>query len=832
MIKYFGFGDSETEFSVSAMKLFNVDITCTFESGWFSQFWKCPATPEEIWDAFSVKEIRFLRDEHSERLSILIHKVVDRLSLRKEPLKCTTNEERQEVLNCTRILTRIIPVLFEIGWTAQASEPLQEHQRTVASTCKRDLVNNLFWKETPVTLYRQSNIAVDTVNTKGTSTDDLDVEFALEIDSQVCEDVSGQSNAPTTKRRSLQRKHSIPLRSNSSDSLGNRVVSDIASSSAHVPIFSHRMLGQRLMDAIVTLAFVPNFCVSAPAKSNIDETNFPAPCLWTKGVGITEDTENSESIPISSQSHYMYGNRSELISLFLVCISGSLYVEPRNYKNCTNDKFVVNFCTVPHRLKSCFIASILNTFCEYDPVGYGIPFSSLVSSDYLEEVATPCVHVLIALFSYQPRTLSIRGADKDAIPSQVADVNLFMNFITEMNQNDCSFVLSSLHRMLLLSPKPSFITAQPGFSLRAEVLIILWRLLSESEKFLTWSVASEDIVDFIEPILQIALDNQNNFNKLGIVHIAAFTLLALSSNRTFGVALNIPVSGTTGLEISTFSGHHGDMLLLGVHKIITHGHVKLSVIHDHLLRVFSNVAPFLKTFSKVAATKFVALFEVFSSPRYVCASPYHPNLLYYILEGLNSLVQYHFDGNVSVAYAILRRRDLFENLDKLTEPPLAKVLDQTSNRESDNSEVPHGEGEQLLNDTSTGKDAIGRRLSFVVNQSGWAPTAEWIQSWKASIPLSTSLILVRSLGPKVDDYCERNDTSESDIVDLLKAGTIVGLLPRPSQIYLRKYQPERYDGPWLAAFLWGLMYVKYRKPGLWLQTSVKLFEVKYAKRSE
>ncbi|KNC72381.1 hypothetical protein SARC_15061, partial [Sphaeroforma arctica JP610] len=133
--------------------------------------------------------------------------LVDELAKRKEVGQCKTQGDRLKVLNCIRLLTRLIPILSETPIVKPAStkssgdganiSTATGSANTAAHSSGRELMNRLFWKERPITLYRKSHVAVDTANTKGTSTDDLDVQFALDVDNQnIGADVSEQmSNA-------------------------------------------------------------------------------------------------------------------------------------------------------------------------------------------------------------------------------------------------------------------------------------------------------------------------------------------------------------------------------------------------------------------------------------------------------------------------------------------------------------------------------------------------------------------------------------------------------------------------------------------------------------
>lgn len=44
------------------------------------------------------------------------------------------------------------------------------------------------------------------------------------------------------------------------------------------------------------------------------------------------------------------------------------------------------------------------------------------------------------------------------------------------------------------------------------------------------------------------------------------------------------------------------------------------------------------------------------------------------------------------------------------------------------------------------------------------------------------------------------------VVEFLQTTTLVGLLPVPHPIVIRKYQPNKYTSLWFSAFLWGVIF--------------------------
>ena len=51
--------------------------------------------------------------------------------------------------------------------------------------------------------------------------------------------------------------------------------------------------------------------------------------------------------------------------------------------------------------------------------------------------------------------------------------------------------------------------------------------------------------------------------------------------------------------------------------------------------------------------------------------------------------------------------------------------------------------------------------------------------------------------------------SESEVLEYLKNGTLVGLLPVPHPIIIRKYQPSDSTEVWFHTYIWGVIYVRW-----------------------
>lgn len=54
----------------------------------------------------------------------------------------------------------------------------------------------------------------------------------------------------------------------------------------------------------------------------------------------------------------------------------------------------------------------------------------------------------------------------------------------------------------------------------------------------------------------------------------------------------------------------------------------------------------------------------------------------------------------------------------------------------------------------------------------------------------------------------RGLTDESEILKFLQHGTLVGLLPVPHPILIRKYQANCGTTAWFRTYMWGVIYLR------------------------
>ncbi|XP_041672356.1 protein HID1-like [Cheilinus undulatus] len=780
-------------------------VEATDDAFW-DQFWADTSTNvQDIFALVPAAEIRAVREESPSNLATLCYKAVERL-VQGADSGCPSDKERQVVLNCTRLLTRILPYIFEdADW------------------------RGFFWSTVP------------------------GAGRARHLDDDGDDDEA-------------------------------------------------RPLAESLLLAIADLLFCPDFTTQSHKKNSADfseDIRSIDSCeyIWEAGVGF------AQSPPLN----YVHDlNRTELLKLLLTCFSEAMYLPPSSDRKNLNP-WVSFFCSAENRHALPLFTSLLNVVCAYDPVGYGIPYNHLLFSDHREQLVEQAVQILIVTLEHDAgsaTSAALKALETAVSSSGVEDVepvgpdNLFVNYLSRIHrEEDLSFILKGLAHLL---NNPLIQTYLPRSTKRIqfhqELLILFWKFCDFNKKFLFFVLKSSDVLDMLVPILFNLNDARADQSRVGLMHIGVFILLLLSGERNFGVRLNKPYTLRVPMDIPVFTGTHADLLIVVFHKIITSGHQRLQPLFDCLLTIIVNISPYLKSLSMVAANKLLHLLEAFSTPWFLFSSSQNHHLVFFLLEVFNNIIQYQFDGNFNLVYAIIRKRNVFHQLANLPSDTalIQKALQKkkqtgisrTNSKENESMEgsrpavpaepgtfktsleatpgidkiteksqvsedgtmvtVPHSEPPQMMADgraaagasdteSNSGREhelyhteseAARSRLSSVSSSAAWSANPDWVLSWKSKLPLQTIMRLLQVLVPQVEKICiDKGLTDESEILKFLQHGTLVGLLPVPHPILIRKYQANAGTAMWFRTYMWGVIYLRNVDPPIWYDTDIRLFEI-------
>ncbi|OQR84990.1 hypothetical protein ACHHYP_12460 [Achlya hypogyna] len=594
-------------------------------------------------------------------------------------------------------------------------------------------------------------------------------------------------------------------------------------------------LAERLIDATMGLLFLPDFTVSASAYkayreqlsgSTASAKVYPS-LLWYSGVGY----------PDASATHAVQydKNRKEVLKLLLTCFSGILYHTADSCDQST-DPFLAYATREDSVFSPTLFYSLVNVTLLYDPVGWGVPYAGSLVADERETLVDISVQVLLVLLDFGKPAVEVDG--------ELTCGNKYRELLSTIHrEEDFELIFTGLAK-LLNNYHQSMNTILPNsikqIKCHQELLVLLWKMLDENKAFLNYTLKRADTNKLVVPLLFLMYEGRKEPSKVGMIHICTFILLLLSGERDFAVNLNKPFDLKLPLDLPPFNGNHADLLVVCLHKVIVNGFEKLNSVYNCFLTIISNISPYIKKLNMVSSVRLLRLFKLFSQPRYLFDNEANHHLVFFLLDTFNNIIQYQYEGNEQMVYAMVQNKDLFHKLNALTMP-----MTQATPRSS--SAVPAAEDEAesvpsivplvALNDNPSSEDSTGDEPSSTksarapvpapVVAGRFVPTEAWIQSWKKKLPLNTSLRLLQYLVPQLEDACELAGGSldETSMLQFLRSTTMVGLLPVPHAIVIRKYQTNQFTNLWFTTFTWGVIFLRNQAFPLFDGASITLFTI-------
>ncbi|KAE8886022.1 hypothetical protein PF005_g16588 [Phytophthora fragariae] len=706
----------------------------------WDKLWRIQTVAEEIFTLIQPDDVRMLRHQQPENLATMLRQAVSQIV---QIVDTPVPKYYQQALNCVRVLTRLVPFILEEGGD--------------------EFVEELFWS----------------------------------VESQS----DGQEEEDETK------EDATPA----------------------------QPLAKQMLHAIMGLLFLPEFTVSIHAYKGYGEERrsatrsgqsttsgslvFPS-LLWHSGVGYPDAS-------VVNSSNYDK-NRKEVLALLLTCFSSILY---QTAETCSNwkDRFLEVATAADCPFAPTLFYSLLNIVVSYDPVGWGVPYAGSIVSDDRELLVDLSLQVLLVLLDFgqttetnttatlKPQPGSSTPAAKrrsSSVTSRASNPvfdgvsNVYRNLLASLQRpEDFQLIFTGLSR-LLNNYHQSMSTLLPNsikqIKCHQELLVLLWKMLDENTEFLHYVLRKADVNQLVVPLLFLMYEGRQEPAKVGMIHICTFILLLLSGERDFGVNLNKPFNNHLPLDLPPFSGNHADLLIVCLHKIIVSGYEKLNSVYNCFLTIICNISPYCKKLNMVSSVRLLRLFKLFAQPRYLFDNEANHHLVFFLLETFDNIIQYQYEGNQQIVYAMIQNKNVFYQLNDLQLPPIRAA---SAKKEGEGAE----EGKQQEQTT----------------EGEFVPTVEWLSAWKKKLPLTTSLRLLQHLIPQLEDACQKAGGSldEDAMLYFLRTTTMVGLLPVPHPIVIRKYQINQFTHLWFTTFTWGVIFLRNQVLPLFDGGAITLFTI-------
>ncbi|KAJ3039459.1 hypothetical protein HK097_002827, partial [Rhizophlyctis rosea] len=109
-----GATESKLAFRKNVFQLWEQRNIPASQEEYWSNFYKLPETAEDVFNLFAPKDIRKVRDDAPENLETLLDTAIQRLTTISAKRTKLVADDARDILNNARILTRILPYVFEV----------------------------------------------------------------------------------------------------------------------------------------------------------------------------------------------------------------------------------------------------------------------------------------------------------------------------------------------------------------------------------------------------------------------------------------------------------------------------------------------------------------------------------------------------------------------------------------------------------------------------------------------------------------------------------------------------------------------------------------------
>ena len=599
-----------------------------------------------------------------------------------------------------------------------------------------------------------------------------------------------------------------------------------------------------LVNALLHMLFLPDFTIEDPnvdfGEEDINTKEFKQALMWASGVGSFE-----KSVTLSTAYD---NNRIEVLRVMLSAFCDPLFRPPAKFEPCASLWLeVATSSEAPYA--EIVLYSLMNTVLGHDPVGWGMPYGNLVSTDTAQPLMEVSVQVLVVLLDYGYPCRHGKGGkdgkDKDGSMRSVnpedtesPGFNVYRRVLGTIDDPaQLNFIFSGFVRLLNNIPQSdrSYLPfSHSRVTAEQELLVLLWKCLEEIPKFLPYILKSCDVTELLVPLCYFMLEGRRDPARAGFVYLCTFIILKLSGERNFGVALNKAYTLELPVDIPLFAGTHADLLIVMLNKLVMDGHEKLASLHNCFTTIICNVSPYCKSLNSATSVKLCNLLSYFAAPHHMFAADGNYIFVVMLLETLNNILQYQYQGNVHVVYSVLRLKSLFEGLAALDLRGAAAAAAELQHKLGKEGEEPAA-APVLMDLRALKRDSEGDsptnapgspvREANAAAPTHWGPDQAWIDRVRAELPLGTIMRLLKHLSPQVDELITSGGNSHEHVLAFIRETTMVGLLPVPHPIVIRKYQPNQYTVLWFSSFLWGTIFVRTRSPPLFDGKAIKLFSV-------
>lgn len=385
--------------------------------------------------------------------------------------------------------------------------------------------------------------------------------------------------------------------------------------------------------------------------------------IWEAGIGSPEELAGTTA------EHWQC--RTEVLRLLLVLLGKPMYVDAAHLPDAK--LHALDFVTqeLERPMVLSFLCSLLNTMGNYR-----LGDSWLGADTSRSTYVSLCLQTAAVLLSHRCVAGSVSNqflhyANKLYRPSDFEFVlrGARKMFQAAMTGSAQSFELGRTTSTFAKAPEEHV----------SDMLAVLWVMVRTNAglgAYITqhraWSI------ELMSWTLYVALANRTSPWALGQAQMAIFLLQDLSVQTSFATHLCLPGSmqevGVPVRLLRRTGAHALDALIEGVYMLMTTSAGLLEPLYACLLMILYNTAPSWQHLSVHASARLEQLLGQLSAPGYLLSSDKHPRHLNLLLEALSRAVVYQHATNANLLYVLVRSADVFASLRSFTYEEALKAI--------------------------------------------------------------------------------------------------------------------------------------------------------------
>ncbi|PPR04968.1 hypothetical protein CVT24_010426 [Panaeolus cyanescens] len=508
---------------------------------------------------------------------------------------------------------------------------------------------------------------------------------------------------------------------------------------------------------------------------------------------------------------------------------------------------------------------------------------------------TTCVQVLDVLLDFQSGSARDPANDGQSAPTAKSNAFRYFIMKLHREQ-DFQYLFSGTMKILAdqASNVNNLLPgAKKSLPYINELIILFWKLIELNKKFRTFVLESEQSMDFIAYLLFYCVDIKDKPQQHGLCRAISYIVQTLSAEPTFGSSLehtlHVQLPTKWGPAIYSMVATTGGSLtslypalviaLANAAPYFKHIGISASARLIQLFNSFSN--PLFLLSDEGHPRLLFFMLEVFSAVLYYHPAE-NPNITYGILQSRKIFEDL---GTFTLARGLreVRRAQLAkeERANRLANPKAKASADDleagdpaaekarflqdegivgsadsdhgsdgprssyddavTASMVSPSSENPYPGSP--LSEKARGKMRERRSLSVDnvvlervppgLGRNGFVPTQEWVTSWQQGLPLDAVMLFISDLVQKVEEMQKHGSNAATEILKFLSSVNLDHIYSQRPPIVPRRFQWSDASLVWLTSLIWGEIYVRGMTPlGIWNGTNVRLFFVKHTQSQQ